>query len=1210
MRATFGRLVVLLLLVAGVRVTGQPVPAPVDKADEPARPQLLAKARLLTTEGVRLHRAGDFHRARAPLEQALALYRQAYPRASYPNGHRELGNSLNDLALLYQAVGDHARAEPVFRETLAMYRALFPPERFPGGHPALATIINNVGELHRTAAEYEQAEPLLREALAMRRALFAKERYPAGHADLAQSLNNVGALHVHLGAYARAEPFLREALDMRRALYPAERFPDGHVDLSHSISNLAFLHQAAGEHAKALALNREALVMRRALYPLERYPHGHPHVAASLSNLGTVHRDAGEFARAEALYREALAMRRALYPKERFPAGHDDLAASLNNLGALHKDVGEYAQAEPLYREALAMRRALYPRNRFPNGHPSLAININNLANLYQSAGEFAKAEPLYREALAMHRALYPPERFPRGHPALALSINNFGFHQLAAGDFAEGARLYREALAMRRAVYPKERFPHGHPELAQSINNVAAVHVHLGEHAKAAPLHAEALAMRRALYPKERFPHGHPEVADSLNNLGFVHRAVGDYARAEALYREGLTMRRALYPPERFPAGHPTLAGSLHNLGLLDHCAGKHARAEPLLREALAMYGRLLRQHADLAAEAESRNFAGTQPLSRDALLSGSRHQESAAAVYDVLWDGRAILTRLQERRHRELLASADPAAAALGRQLQHTRRSLARLLLGAGQSADAHRQTVAQLTQTKEELEKRIAAKLRLGNLPPATQTTVQQLREALPSGAVFVDLLRYASIDQDPTRPGQEGEKYTASYVAFVVGKGQPVARVELGAGAAIEAAWAAWHKALLDPGGDPTRERAAARAFAKLVWKPIRAALPADCRTVYLTPDGALAQVPWAALPLTPLPRGERGRGEEDSLLSEEHAVCLVPHGPWLLERLTAHRSLTVAARGGTSRDREGADTLLVYGGIDYEGAPAVVAPRRGPRDLDVVGDPGVPVGRDKRLQWTALQGTAREQAQIVALAKEALKAPPIIRTGRAASTDQLLEDLPRARYAHLATHGFFADAQFRSYLQVDPKLYEHSTLGERRTAGARSPLVLSGLVLAGANRQGEDAAPDRGIVTAEGLIGLRLEGLELAVLSACETGLGEVAGGEGVFGLQRAFHIAGCRNVIASLWQVDDEATAALMGLFYHHLWVEKRPPLEALRQAQLTLCRHPERISQLARARGPDFDKAARLPAASGAASARRAPARLWAGFVLSGVGR
>jgi CHAT domain-containing protein len=254
----------------------------------------------------------------------------------------------------------------------------------------------------------------------------------------------------------------------------------------------------------------------------------------------------------------------------------------------------------------------------------------------------------------------------------------------------------------------------------------------------------------------------------------------------------------------------------------------------------------------------------------------------------------------------------------------------------------------------------------------------------------------------------------------------------------------------------------------------------------------------------------------------------------------------------------------------------------------------------------KVSWPALPGTARELERILGLAG---KRPATARRGNEASTAKLLHDLPEARWAHLATHGYFADASVRSALQLSEKDYERGRWGERVGVGARSPLVLSGLVLAGANLPIKDPAKeDGGILTAEAIAGLDLDGLELAVLSACETGLGEVAGGEGVFGLQRAFHIAGCQNVIASLWQVDDESTAALMGLFYHHLWTEKQLPLEALRQAQLTLYRHPERIPQLARARGPDFQKAARLPAAPQGAT--RAPARLWAGFVLSGAGR
>src|SRR5262249_44178950 len=252
-------------------------------------------------------------------------------------------------------------------------------------------------------------------------------------------------------------------------------------------------------------------------------------------------------------------------------------------------------------------------------------------------------------------------------------------------------------------------------------------------------------------------------------------------------------------------------------------------------------------------------------------------------------------------------------------------------------------------------------------------------------------------------------------------------------------------------------------------------------------------------------------------------------------------------------------------------------------------------------------------TAREQRQVADLARTALKAKPVLRGGRAASTAKLEEDLPRARFAHLATHGFFADPQFRSAFQVDEKQFERLTL-RRETVGARSPLVLSGLVLAGANRQGKDAAEDRGILTAESVVGLRLEGLELAVLSACDTGLGDrgdVGGGEGVYGLQRAFHLAGCPNVVASLWRGGGDATCAPMGPFSPPPWAQKLPPLEALRQAQLTIWRNPQAIATLARRRGIDFtEKDLPEVAARPGDGARRAHTSLWAAFVLSGAGR
>jgi CHAT domain-containing protein len=142
-----------------------------------------------------------------------------------------------------------------------------------------------------------------------------------------------------------------------------------------------------------------------------------------------------------------------------------------------------------------------------------------------------------------------------------------------------------------------------------------------------------------------------------------------------------------------------------------------------------------------------------------------------------------------------------------------------------------------------------------------------------------------------------------------------------------------------------------------------------------------------------------------------------------------------------------------------------------------------------------------------------------------------------------------------------------------------------------------------ALPDeQGILTAEAIAGLPLQGLDLAVLSACETGLGTVAGGEGVFGLQRAFHLAGAQTVIASLWSVEVGSTQVLMAELYKNLWKKKLPRLESLRQAQLTMIREYRR-------RGPR-GSASRVADRTGAVASGETdqlPPVFWAAFVLSG---
>src|SRR5262249_47675553 len=154
-----------------------------------------------------------------------------------------------------------------------------------------------------------------------------------------------------------------------------------------------------------------------------------------------------------------------------------------------------------------------------------------------------------------------------------------------------------------------------------------------------------------------------------------------------------------------------------------------------------------LLLRYADLAAETESWNYLASQPLQPDALLSVSRRLPDPAAAYVAVWESRAAIIRLQERRHRDLMASPDKETADLVKQLRLTRMNLAGLLLNPGPDRQKHREEVGKLTDAKEHLEKHIAAKLKLVPLKPATTSPKpKQLQAALRDGTVFVDLCRY--------------------------------------------------------------------------------------------------------------------------------------------------------------------------------------------------------------------------------------------------------------------------------------------------------------------------------------------------------------------------------------------------------------------------------------------------------------------------------
>ncbi|MEX0614016.1 MAG: CHAT domain-containing protein, partial [Pirellulales bacterium] len=314
----------------------------------------------------------------------------------------------------------------------------------------------------------------------------------------------------------------------------------------------------------------------------------------------------------------------------------------------------------------------------------------------------------------------------------------------------------------------------------------------------------------------------------------------------------------------------------------------------------------------------------------------------------------------------------------------------------------------------------------------------------------------------------------------------------------------------------------------------------------------------------------------------------------------------------------SNRKDLAKELLLLGGVDYDHRPqdarrsdAVAAPSPARPWQRRASDPLAQRAIADDKMWPFLRGSDSEVAFIKDLYQRAMKLPSgtdrvAELRGQTATEERFRALAPQCYILHLSTHGFFAAPHKKSALimtAANGRSPRGNPFGDRlEVVRGYSPGLLSGLVLAGANNPPVlprtlpelTMVSDDGYLTADEIAFLPLNNAQLVVLSACETGLGEVAGGEGLLGIQRAFQIAGARTTIATLWQVNDEATRRIMEEFYRNYLEKQLTPLDALREAQLWALNNPDLVP-----RGADDPP---NNTASG-----RLPPKFWAAFTLSG---
>jgi CHAT domain-containing protein/tetratricopeptide (TPR) repeat protein len=1033
--------------------------------------------------------------------EALEEFRKGLKIATEIHGADSVQASamFNGMGMTYRDLGEYAKALEMHQRGLEIREA-----KLGNDHPDVALSLNGLANVYSDMGQPGKAEPLYRRSLGIREAKLGMD-----HPDVAMSLNNLANLYYKMGQSGKAEPLYRRSLEIRET-----KLGKDHAHVAQSLNNLANLYQATGQYSKAELLYRRSLEIREA-----KLGKDHPEVAGSLLNLANLYWKMGQYGEAESRYRRSLEISEAQLGKD-----HPDVALSLNNLANLYIDMGQYAQAEPLYRRSLEIREA-----KLGKDHSDIGQSVNNLASLYMAMGQYAQAEPLYRRGLAIFEV-----KLGKDHPAVADALNNLAILYRNMGKYAQAEPLFRRSLEIIEARLGKD-----HPNVATSLNNLATLYHATGEHAKAEPLYRRSLEIREAKLGKD-----HPVVAASLNNLANHYKDTVLYAQAEPLYRRSLEIREA-----KLGKNHPNVALALNNLAMLDAARGHwDAAADSMDRQRRVEAHHVARVLPVLAA-AEQLKFLEKLDYSRTNGLSLGlvRREQQAIGLMSAAWLLNAKGVAQETLTQRALLErdAIDPARRGIIQELTGVRQRQAALALGVatpGQEAARFRQ-LQDLAERQQHLEQQL---LQAGAPPsPPEWVELNDVRAALASDAVLISIARFR-ISNFGYKEGEK-EYFPARYAAWLIppaGKGD-VKIIDLGDADKIDAAVRTVRAQLRDAQnptptknpirvkGEPDAEKElleSLQGLAKLTMQPLLAEV-GDARDLILSPDGALWLVPWAALPTA-----------DGKYAIENYTIRYAISGRELLAKPSTVKQEPPMVLADPDFDLGLSDARVAA--MELLGRKLPPSDFRGLTTASTL----PLVGR--------LPGTAREAEAIKPGLEKFAGLEPWIYKGKNA-LETVVKDFHSPKVVVLATHGFFLEDQ-EAKISDRPGQREEGSLLTKDGKLLENPLLRCGLLLAGCNdRESQRGSNDEdGVLTGMEIVGCDLRGTELVVLSACETGLGQVNNGEGVAGLRQAFQLAGARSVVATLWQVPDRDTALLMIDFFDNL-AKKQSKAEALRNAQL-----------------------------------------------------
>lgn len=771
------------------------------------------------------------------------------------------------------------------------------------------------------------------------------------------------------------------------------------------------------------------------------------------------------------------------------------------NIAILLDSMGRISEAETYYQEAIEAAEAVYGES-----HPTVASGLNNLGLLYYASGKYADAEKLYTRAMRIYRDSYGDE-----HPAVSTAMNNLALLYTSTGKYDLAKSMYTKALAIDEKIYGKD-----HKNLISDLANLATLYKDTGDLEGARELYVRALQVG-----EKNLGRNHPALATNLNNLAMVHYLNGDYEKAEPLYRRALSIGRASLGED-----NPEVATWMNNMALVLAARGDHAESAEMLVKTITTMQRKRDEVFTFMNDQEKLDYIQRNESIMYMLMdiTSSHLGDNPVIVTETFnawlrWKG--ALLESQKKNLDAVFHSDDAETKRLYESLMKMRKALAALEFSGPEdmTLQQYKDKLNLLKSSKDDMEvslSRRSAKYAL--LKSSSTADIKDISSLLPEGSVYVDFADIAPINL------KTGERSGRKYLAFVLvaGRGEPVTSqlIEIGDMQTVNGKINDFLVEMNSPevfGIIPDKSvlDEISRELYTLLIKPIEQHLKGR-RHLFISPAGNVNLLPFEVL-----------MDEQGKYLIEQAEISYITAGRDIMR---------------FSDTTKASDKAVIMADPDYDLSlpeQTALGPRQGTSRL---------IRAMQRFNFPRIPSTAVEADSIEEIMRTTLNLT-VENLQRGDADERRLLEVSAPRILHLATHGFFL---------TDLALVQSDNPSKsENTKAVDNPMLRSGIVLSSVNTSLKSGLGS-GIITAEKALALNIQGTDLVVLSACNTGVGAIERGEGVFGLKRAFLIAGSKSMMMSLWSVSSRETQEFMVTFYE-LLASGKGKASALRETKLKM---------------------------------------------------